>query len=1124
MKTFLKIGLLLVSLGGFASSPEPAIYQYWFDNDESSRIKNTQVYSGQSNSLDVDASGLSEGGHALKFRMANKNNQWGPLMTRYFNIQGAPDNSSSKAVAYRVWINNDIIASGSVPNTSDFILNADMPDNPVLSIVDSRDFSYRVGEATISMAASGKFVCYFQMLSESNEWGIPMYSEFDHSVTTKLTVDSVPVPYDYTFSKPDNNNFKAYRFFNSNNSVLYIKASQDCSMGLYNVDNSSDSNLALLKKFDLKKGETTKYEDSNIIDKQLIAILYDCKKDVDNQDEDVFLRIMFDNNRLPKPVIKFDPQTWEVTFTCADQRAKIHYTLDGNIPDHESPVYENTPIKLDKYTKVKAIAAYGDLGDSLVAEATFDGQNMRVPIPQLEFAGGEDRNEFILTNGIEGVTTYYVIGNGDVYDEVVRKTFDGTPFVIEDGALLNAYSAKDKLTDSEVLSVTVRHSDYVTAAPKLRYADGYVIAEHDDEGALIRFTDENGQSLQTDSSNPRRVEVHYNSIVRAYAQSDGYAESKAQRIGHTDLPVISVDLFTVSISKKAAQKVYYTIDGTQPNEKSSLYEVPFVVAESCTVRAVAFEDNLIPAEGEPYSVGYVKCLTPEVASYDGRYLTLSAEGGTTIRYTVGENTTDLREGETYNGKIDVMGLNQIRAIAQRAGADDSEILTFNPEYYANETEVFTSKPGDLKEAFGWSPDLSEFSSLKVYGPLVGSSTADSGDYSFLRTFPSLKHLDLRSVTDQYIPDGALDAGNLLSIVLPEQMTGVGNNIFGDSNSTLCALEIPIVDLIPENLLMGLKNTNLLLYVRNASNASKAIANTNGLIKNVIAPEGIEGRITAENVTLTHALPFFAHKEFNAKKILFTRPFSKETQIGGYGSGWETLSVPFDVQSIESSGKVLRPFGDVETDKGECPFWLFRAADTEWEAETAILANAPYLIAMPNNPFYADEFVVKGDVVFSSNNVTIPVTPTKDEMTYSFGTGRYIVGNYSWIDKGVGVLALNESVEEYRNEEFQPGGIFISNARDVAPFEPYVLSNGAKAIPVFDRSAIDELISDYGTRIWSESCSICIRSSIAMKIRIYDMVGQFIRIVDVKAGETVRVQDITPGIYFVGSTKIMVKKQ
>ncbi|MDE6480057.1 MAG: chitobiase/beta-hexosaminidase C-terminal domain-containing protein [Muribaculaceae bacterium] len=1520
MKTFLKTGALLVSLGAFASSPDPTLYQYWFDNDVASRVNNTRLFEAKSNPLEVDVSGLSEGGHALNFRMANKDLQWGSVMKSYFTVPFAPDESTNKAVAYRVWVNKDIVASGPVSSNSDFILTADMPQNPALNSVNSREFRYRTDEKTVNMNASGKFVCAFQMLSESNEWGIPLFTQFDHSVTAKLPAESVSVPYDYTFAKPDNNGFKAYRFSCTNTSELYLKASQDCCLGLYRVDTSEDSNLSLIKTFILKSGEMTKYSDSTLSNGELVGIIYDTKKDASNPDDDVFLRIMYEDNKLPKPVISFDPETWEVSISCADQRAEIHYTLDGNQPTHDSPVFKN-PIKLDKFTKVMAIAVYGDLGDSEVASETIADQSMRIPKPKLEFYGGKDKNEFIFTNSIEGVTTYYVFGNGDLYDEGQRKTFDGKPFVIEDGASLKAYSVKDLLADSEVLSMTVNLNDYVTPSPKLsetktegegeadykairnfirlsvpegsakyrvlpgkqnfdeeeeiiveqwtscedgwielpggpfagnqtvqvfaetngkarssvvsfftdwvkalkpnkefdnnrlklssdmpegvikynigsynpdvalvykaeelpdgidvseismvtawveaegysasdritvntndydlaspviryeddgylhithdvadvnlivkvepeqkletiapnhlrfkpeyntrveayatkkgyndsevaimrpvakpiinvdaykvtidysegevyytvdnlmptkesakytdpfetaactvravafkdgmipgeaepakvmdqaampeidiiegyaklttstpdatiyyslnqgisdgnrkvydegllpdgidlsdvrtlyayaeaegyrrsetldffksgytldapslRYADGYVIANHDDDSVEIMFTDVDGIVMQPDENNNRRVQVAYNSTIDAYAYKKGYVPSEKVRLDHTDIPQITADLFTVTIKKKSSQTVRYTTDGSQPVATSMVYENPFVVSESCTVRAVAFEGDLIPTEGESCPIGYVRCQRPEKDTYDGRYLTLSVEEGSSIRYVLGQSTTDVREGSVYSGKIDMNGLTLIRAIAQRADAADSEVMEFTPEYYANESVAFTSQPGQVKDAFGWCSDKSRISSLTLHGPLVGTSTVDTGDYEFLRSFPNLQFMDLRNVTDSYIPDGALDSDKLLSIVLPMQLSNAGSDIFGSSNSSLCALEWTSDDVVPEHLLSGLQNSNLLLYAKSATNASKAVENTNGVVKNVIGTETMR----AENVTLCHGLPFYAPKEFTANKISFTRSFNKETQIGGFGSGWETMVVPFDVQSIESAGRTLKPFGEENIDMGVYPFWLFSAGETKWKKDNSVIANTPYLIAMPNNPQYADEFVVKGDVIFKSINASVSVTPTEEDMKHAFGVGRYVVGNYTRVSVDEGKLAINEFATTYQNQDYMPGGIFISNERDVAPFECYVESQGAKGIPVFDSSAVDELIGDYGTYIWSESYSICIRSSIAMKIRIYDMVGQLIRIVDVKAGETVRVDDMTPGIYFVGTTKILVK--
>ncbi len=1503
---------------------DPVLMQYWFDTDYASGQKNTKAYDANSNPLSVDASTLPVGGHVLNYRMANKFGSWGSVMTKYFSVPVAPDNSSNKPVAYRVFLSDKIIANGEITDHSDFTITLDIPESTLLNTVNSRSFKYFMGEKSISMDASGSFPCLLQMLSESNEWGAPIILEYSKEITTKLPTDSVPVPYDYSFAKPDNNSFKAYRFFNPDNNLLYFKASQDCTVDLYRVDESYDSYLYLLESLTLVKGETTKIESSWIENEDLIAIIYNTPIDKSNTDSDVFLRIMFDDNRVPKPEVSFDKDNWLLSMSCADQRATIHYTLDGSQPTHDSPVY-NGPFKLNKYTRVRAIAVYGDLHDSYETDITIKDQ-MKLPMPQLVFYGGIGMNEFILTNSVEDVTTYYVIGrDADVYDESQRKIFDGNPFVIDDSSILRAYSFKSGVGESDVLTKMVYLSDYasmppslagrkkegdenvdihgikyyfrlslpndsakyrilpgkkefqygeeivenewtkcgpewielpggafsgnqtiqaftetegkehsvvmsfytdwvvalkpkteydngrlklfaetpggvikytintssdaealiynpeelpdgidfsdvsyitawveaegysaseveriqqsdfdlsnptmgyeddgylhirhdiedvdivanvspvqkldtvarnhlrfipeyntlveayatkkgfknskVTAMhpiskpviivdaysvtinslegdvyytidgslptklsalyqgsfetpactvravafsdgripseaesvkvmdqahkpeitqivggfvklktstpdatiyyslnqgisdgnrkvydeslmpdgidissafslyayaeadgfrrsetleflkgantlsePTLRYENGFVVGDHDDSSVEIIFCDANGNKLQPEANDPRRVKVDYNSSVDAYAYKTGFVESKKVRLGCTDVPQILVDLFTVTVNARSYQTVRYTTDGTQPDGSSSVYNNPLKFSESCTFRAVAFEENLIPAEAEPVSIVYSKASKPEVNSYDGRYITLTAESGSTIRYVVGDEDANVMEGLVYNGKIDTEGLVKVRAIALKDGADVSDEMIYTPEYYANETDVYVSQKGFVKSSFEWCSDLSEIESLNVHGSLVGTSMEDSGDYSFLRSLPKLRHLDLSDVTDTYVPQRALDTDKLLSVVLPNQMMDAGENIFGDSNSTLCSLVIPGDRQVPDFLLTALKNSNLLLYVRSINYASKAIANTNGTIRNVVAPSGFSGDYRAENVMLTYGLPFYCCKEFDVEKISFTRPFTKETQINGFGAGWETITVPFNVQSVESAGRVLQPFDSDSGNEGY-HFWLFGADDTEWKAKTSIFANTPYLIAMPNNPFYADEYIVNGNVVFSSNVVTVPVTPTEDAMTSSFGLGRYVVGNYQKISKDENVLALNESVVAYQNQSYNPGGIFISNERDVLPFEAYVESLGAKAIPAFDQSTVDELLGNYGTLIWGEKYSICIRSSIPIKARIYDTVGQLIRVVDVAAGETVRIEDITPGIYFVGNTKILVK--
>ena len=80
---------------------------------------------------------------------------------------------------------------------------------------------------------------------------------------------------------------------------------------------------------------------------------------------------------VPTPVIEpFDKislmgETLEVTITCPDEAATIHYTLDGTIPDTSSPVYEK-PLKIHEPITLRAKAYRDGYQPSVVISTNFD--------------------------------------------------------------------------------------------------------------------------------------------------------------------------------------------------------------------------------------------------------------------------------------------------------------------------------------------------------------------------------------------------------------------------------------------------------------------------------------------------------------------------------------------------------------------------------------------------------------------------------------------------------------------------------------------------------------------------------------------------------------------------------
>ena len=217
-------------------------------------------------------------------------------------------------------------------------------------------------------------------------------------------------------------------------------------------------------------------------------------------------------------------------------------------------------------------------------------------------------------------------------------------------------------------------------------------------------------------------------------------------------------------------------------------------------------------------------------------------------------------------------------------------------------------------------------------------------------------------------------------------------------------------------MQGITNPNLLVYVNEASKAPAGV-------QNVI----VNG--SAAQIVLTDASGnnnFHCPQSFTAQSISYTRNFSQTTEIG-VSRGWETIALPFNVQSIvhESHGALV-PFGG---GNGGYPIWLHQLRDNGLTPVTAIEANTPYLICMPNNKVYPSAYNQAGNVTFASSNVTVPEThPHVDS-----GAGVMLIPAFQNQDATPNIYTLN--VGEAR-DSYAEGSVFISNYRSVRPFQAY----------------------------------------------------------------------------------------
>ena len=344
-----------------------------------------------------------------------------------------------------------------------------------------------------------------------------------------------------------------------------------------------------------------------------------------------------------------------------------------------------------------------------------------------------------------------------------------------------------------------------------------------------------------------------------------------------------------------------------------------------------------------------------------------------------------------------------------------------------------------------------------------------------------------------IANGVLSNRTFNYVSLPSTVTSVSSSLF--SNSILGALvwnaDVTLSQNVFSNMGMSTKS-NFLLYVN-----SKSYAPSN--VSNVV----VDG--SASSITLTDATNtiFYCPAEFTAQTITYTHNYKMKT---GGGKGWETIALPFEVQKIEHNTKgILTPFANYNNANTQRPFWLYELGNNGFKKTSVINANTPYIISMPNSTNYDDEYNMNGNVTFSASNAKVAVTSS---LVTSASNGKTFMPAFAVINKASSVFAMNatNSLVTYSGS-YDQGSLFISNLRNVYPFEAYMVSSSAGS-----RSISIEF--DDGTTGVDE---IPLVSNNEGRVKVYSISGQ--KVIDTRMADFEAYwQQLPSGIYIVNGKK------
>lgn len=133
---------------------------------------------------------------------------------------------------------------------------------------------------------------------------------------------------------------------------------------------------------------------------------------------------------------------------------------------------------------------------------------------------------------------------------------------------------------------------------------------------------------------------------------------------------------SIYLSSAVGATIYYTDDGTEPNEKSHLYTGPIYIEKTTTVRAIAVKSGMLNSTVMTATYTFAITATPVAGTYtETQNVSLSnVTPGAEIYYTL-DGTAPDQSSTLYINPIPIIGTTTLKAIAIKDGAPVSAVLT-----------------------------------------------------------------------------------------------------------------------------------------------------------------------------------------------------------------------------------------------------------------------------------------------------------------------------------------------------------------------------------------------------------------------------------------------------------------
>ncbi|MBQ7841779.1 MAG: chitobiase/beta-hexosaminidase C-terminal domain-containing protein [Lachnospiraceae bacterium] len=410
----------------------------------------------------------------------------------------------------------------------------------------------------------------------------------------------------------------------------------------------------------------------------------------------------------------------EVELASLDKDALIYYTLDGSDPTEITGRLYSDPLLLTEDTTIKAICVLDGISSSVRTFQFTVSPVLMPPTPSIKSGSVVTSGTTIKLSAQSGAEIAYTT---DGSNPKTGSPMSGDTVTITGKAgetiTLITYAKGSDFSDSQTATYVYTISNYengITVTPESGSSvqAGDVIRMDTDVTDAVIYYETGGAAPTSSSAQGSQVTVPVSDgddkfILKAAAVAGGtsfpnavgtwqYTYLEELVAPKASIPDLAVLLRPQEIELTAEEgDIYYTVDGSWPDENANLYTEKITVDEQLTILAFAMNEEGAKSEVVSFTYTFASQVEkPQFSIYGGEVetgtlLTIRSETpDAVIYYTLDGQVPDIENPSnlyTYSGAITINKPVNIKAIAVKDRMTNSEVTS----------AVFTVKEAEVQE-------------------------------------------------------------------------------------------------------------------------------------------------------------------------------------------------------------------------------------------------------------------------------------------------------------------------------------------------------------------------------------------------------------------------------------------